>query len=404
MSDALLGLLNSDIPFRDVRIASQRDDVDVGDIGAEYMAIRTPEGWVNTTTIVTRADFDNLASGLVSGSGGDESRTAFAGTGMKAIERSIWLLPDPKKNPPGWKPQRLRASIVSCDGGEKQVMVLRRFGVPPASMEAQGLPMQLDQLLKRSSGLILVVGPTGTGKTTTVASMVSQINQSSNKHIVSIEDPIEYVHVAGKSTLSAREVGVDVRSFADGVREALRMAPDVIVVGEIRDKETLEAATRASESGHLVLATMHAPSCGQALRRVVAMFGTDTTSVASFANNLIAVVAQRLLPAKESRSVETDGKGMLASFADAKSSMAVKSYVLAYEVAMGGTKLIESMTSSVGLQGFDKRLREGQVDKHSIPMFETLKRLVEKNIVDSSVAIAITESNDDAKILLGLGK
>jgi Tfp pilus assembly pilus retraction ATPase PilT len=400
VASILLELLNSDLVFRDVRIASAPPDQP--DNSGEFIAIRTPEGWKNLKVKVTSAEFESLLKGMLA-TPSEGPRDIFKDAGQKAIEKSVWLNPDPAgRDPETWKSQRLRASVVGCDSGERRVMVLRRFSDAPKSLEAQGLPLQVEQMLNKTSGMVLVVGPTGTGKTTTLAAMVSQINHNSTKHIVIIEDPIEYTFEPDKSLITAREVGTDVVSFAAGVREALRMAPDVIVVGEIRDKETLEAATRASESGHLVLATMHAPSSGQALKKVMALFDGDLTAANSFASNLVGVIAQRLLPGLDSLDMDV-GEGLGEFLESTNGTTQIKKYVLAYEVVMSGPALVKLMSEDSGLNNFDNLLRDGRLDAGSLSMFEVMKRLVSQKRIDAGLAASFAITKEEANSLLVAG-
>jgi twitching motility protein PilT len=176
-------------------------------------------------------------------------------------------------------------------------------------LEEIGLPKIVETLLRRPRGMFLVTGPTGSGKTTTLAAMLNFINENYDKHIITVEDPIEYFHKHKKSLISQREVGIDVPSFAEALRRALRQDPDVILVGELRDLETIEAALRAAETGHLVFGTLHTSSAHGTVTRIVDQFPVDQQEQVriQLADSLIAVLSQALMPRQ-------DVRGMVAAF------------------------------------------------------------------------------------------
>ena len=177
------------------------------------------------------------------------------------------------------------------------------------SLEEIGLPPAVRSLLETPRGLILVAGPTGSGKTTTLASLLDAINTTRDSHIITIEDPIEYVHEHKLGIVNQREVGVDVSSFAEGLRRALRQDPDVILVGEMRDLETMETAITAAETGHLVFSTLHTTGAARTVDRIVDAFpSTQQEQIrVQLAANLKAVLSQILLPT-------LDGRGRVAAF------------------------------------------------------------------------------------------
>src|SRR5262249_44511880 len=148
-------------------------------------------------------------------------------------------------------------------------MVLRRIPSQFLTFEQIGMPDAIRRLITRPRGLILVTGPTGSGKTTSLATMINFVNENYDKHIITIEDPIEYYHTHKKATVNQREIGVDVPSFAEGIRRALRMDPDVILVGEMRDLETIHTALEAAETGHVVFATLHTSGAASTINRVI---------------------------------------------------------------------------------------------------------------------------------------
>lgn len=188
-------------------------------------------------------------------------------------------------------------------------MVLRQIPSKLMSLEDIGLPAQFKELLYRPRGMILVTGPTGSGKTTTLASMIDTINIERDCHIITAEDPIEYYHDHKQSIITQREIGVDVPNFAEALRRALRQDPDVVLVGEMRDLETMEAAISAAETGHLVFATLHTTGAARTVDRIVDAFPTNQQEQirTQLASSIVAVVSQLLL-------VRQDVPGRIAAF------------------------------------------------------------------------------------------
>lgn len=171
------------------------------------------------------------------------------------------------------------------------------------AIESLGMPNVLYTLADKPQGLILVTGPTGSGKSTTLASMIDYINSTASKHIITLEDPIEYVHTHKKSVINQREVGEDTRSFANGLRAALRQDPDVILVGEMRDLETISTAITAAETGHLVMATLHTSSAPTTIDRIIDVFPPHQQGQIriQLANVLQGIISQRLFVRKDSK-------------------------------------------------------------------------------------------------------
>jgi len=169
------------------------------------------------------------------------------------------------------------------------------------SIEELGLPLVLKDLAMKLRGLILVTGPTGSGKNTTLAAMVDYINENASRKIITIEDPIEYVHKHKKSLIVQREVGVDTHDFASGVKYALRQDPDVILIGEMRDLETISAAITAAETGHLVMTTLHTPDAPQTIDRIIDVFPPHQQNQirVQLSNVIQGVISQQLLPKKD---------------------------------------------------------------------------------------------------------
>ncbi len=176
-------------------------------------------------------------------------------------------------------------------------LVFREIPTIIKSLTELGAPSAISQLSRFKNGLILVVGPTGSGKTTTLAGLIDHINDHHPYHIVTIEDPVEFVHKSKKSLINQREIGNNTKSFANALRGALREDPDVILVGELRDVETIELALIAAETGHLVLATMHTSSAAQTINRIISVFNSDDKpSIRSMVSNSIrGVISQRLI-------------------------------------------------------------------------------------------------------------
>lgn len=176
-------------------------------------------------------------------------------------------------------------------------LVIRNITYDIPTLEELSLPSVLNDIIQHPNGIILVTGPTGSGKSTTIASLINNINQNYAKHIITIEDPVEYVYNCQKSIVSQRQVGVDTASFSDGIKYALRQDPDVIFIGEIRDRETMAAALKASETGHLVLTTLHTNDAVQTINRIVNMFEESSRSIVrkQLAETLRATIAQKLV-------------------------------------------------------------------------------------------------------------
>jgi twitching motility protein PilT len=179
-------------------------------------------------------------------------------------------------------------------------MVLRRIPNEFLTFEQIGMPEAIRRLIVRPRGLLLVTGPTGSGKTTSLASMTNFLNENYDRHIVTMEDPIEYYHTHKKSTVNQREIGVDVPDFPEAIRRALRMDPDVILVGEMRDLATIHAAIEAAETGHIVFATLHTSGAASTINRVIDVFPQDQQDQirTQLSVALMGVLSQALLPRK----------------------------------------------------------------------------------------------------------
>lgn len=190
---------------------------------------------------------------------------------------------------------RFRVNIFKQNG--RQAIVMRRLQSEIPTLDGLGLPPIFREIIKERTGIIFVTGATGSGKTTTLAAMLNEVNQTQRIHIVTLEDPIEFLHPHRNAIFHQRQLGKDFPDFARGLRAALRQAPKVILVGEIRDRETMEIALTASETGHLVFTTMHTINAGQTVNRILGMFGKDEEPLLRqrLADTLRYVVSQRLV-------------------------------------------------------------------------------------------------------------
>ena len=204
---------------------------------------------------------------------------------------------------PDFEDARFRVNIFRQRGDV--AMVIRAIKAKIPTFETLGLPPVLKDLIMRQRGLILVVGSTGSGKTTSLASMIDFRNENSTGHILTLEDPIEFIHRHKKSIVDQREVGIDTLSFDNGLKNAMRQAPDVILIGEIRDMEGMKQAMAYSETGHLCLATLHANNANQAIERVISFFPPEgkASLLLGLSLNLVAIVSQRLVPGTQTKRV-----------------------------------------------------------------------------------------------------
>jgi len=202
---------------------------------------------------------------------------------------------------------RFRVAVFRQRG--RLSLVLRLIPNELMTFEKIGLPKTIPGLCRRPQGLFLVTGPTGSGKTTTLASMINYINENLDRHIITVEEPIEYYHTHKKSIINQREVGIDVPTFAEAVRRSLRQDPDVILVGELRDLETMETAVRAAETGHLVFSTVHTTGCQGTITRIIDQFPVNQQEQmrVQLSTNLIAVLSQTLCR-------KAGGKGRVAGY------------------------------------------------------------------------------------------
>lgn len=193
---------------------------------------------------------------------------------------------------------RFRVNIFKQKGNVS--IALRIIATKIPELSSLGVPSVLKSMIQKKQGLFLVTGPTGSGKSTTLASMIDYLNRTKKTHIITLEDPIEYVHNHNMSVIDQREVGVDTESFSNGLRASLRQDPDIILVGELRDFDTISIALTAAETGHLVLGTLHTTSAAATIERIVDVFSPEQQSQirTQLAGALVGILAQRLLPTR----------------------------------------------------------------------------------------------------------
>jgi len=241
---------------------------------------------------------------------------------------------------------RLRANAFRGHGGYGMVLRLLPSGM--YTLEQLRLPLVVKDLLKRARGLILVTGPTGSGKSTTLASMINWINENQQGHIITIEDPIEYTHAHKQSLITQREVGEDLPSFAEGVRSALRQDPDVILIGEMRDLETIEAAVTAAETGHLVLGTLHTSGATRTIDRIIDAFPASARDQirAQLSTSLTAVISQCLLHTTDDRRVAAF-EVMIRTDGIAAKIREGKTFQLLTDIETGGARGMRTLDSDL---------------------------------------------------------
>ena len=246
-------------------------------------------------------------------------------------------------------------------------MVFRHVPVDIKSVDELSLPPVLKELALRPRGLIFVTGTVGSGKSTTLTAMVSEINKTANKNIITVEDPIEFLHHDEKSIINQREIGSDTSSFHEALRHILRQDPDVILIGEIRDALTMEIALMAADTGHLVLTTLHTVDATQTINRVISFFPPHQHQEIRYllAATLQSVVAQRLIPLKE-------GKGRVPAVEVMIVTSSIREYIIDPDKTPLISQAIREGVSSHGMQSFDQSLMKLLTDG-KISMEEALK-------------------------------
>ena len=272
---------------------------------------------------------------------------------------------------------RFRINILRQRGAHMIVMRVIPWSVP--TLEDLYLPPVIGEIAEMKHGLVIVTGAVGSGKSTTQAAMVGRINQRLKKHVVTLEDPIEYLHDDELSTVTQREVGVDTDSFRSGLRAALRQDADVILIGEMRDRETMETAIRAAELGQLVISTLHSPSALGALSQLISVFPEEERDIGRMrvADALRAVIAQKLLPRKNSDR-------LIPAVEIVRITGAIRDCILHGKPGEEILQLTEQGASAYGTQTFQQHLES----------------LVEMDLVEYDVAKAAATSPSDFELMM----
>ncbi len=257
---------------------------------------------------------------------------------------------------------RVRANVFKQRGSVGLVLRVINTDIPrPADLR---LPDAVTNFTKLERGLVIVTGATGSGKSTTLASLCNEINIARTKHIVTIEDPIEFLFTERRSIVTQREVGTDTNSFADAMRAAMREDPDVILLGEMRDPETIETALTAAETGHLVLSTMHAPAVAESIPRIITSFPPEAQASirGKLAQNLNGIIAQRLLPRKS-------GGGRVVACEVMTASARARELILDPLKVKDISDLVKKGTLAEGMLSFDSSLfdlyKKGEIDEET---------------------------------------
>ena len=263
------------------------------------------------------------------------------------------------------KVSRFRVNIFTQRGSCAIVMRVIPSTVP--DFQTLNLPPQLAEATELKQGIVLVTGPTGSGKSSTLAAFINKINEEKACHIITIEDPIEFIHKHKKATIHQRELYSDTPSFPAALRAALRQSPKVILVGEMRDKQTIETALEAAETGHLVFSTLHTIDAAKTVERIVGVFPMSDQHLmrARFAKSFGYIISQRLMPRR-------DGAGRVAAFEILKSTLRTREYV--HHGESEGKSLVDAMRdgSTEGMQCFD----------------DEIEKLLRTDIIDSETALS----------------
>jgi len=283
---------------------------------------------------------------------------------------------------------RFRVNVFSQRGSFSVILRVIPNEIPTVAQ--LGLPEQLNLIANERNGIVLVTGPTGSGKSTTLAALIKKINQEQPIHIITIEDPIEYLHPNDKATINQREVGTDTQTFALALRAALRQAPKVILVGEMRDQETISIALEASETGHLVLSTLHTIDAAKTIDRIVGVFpkNEERQIRTRFSQSFKWIVSQRLVP--------KIGGGRLAICEVLRSNSRTKEYV--QEGEREGKSLQDAMEAGglEGMQTFDQELErligEGRVDRELALSYATNRTNLQLRLDTQGDAAARSEA------------
>jgi len=254
----------------------------------------------------------------------------------------------------------------------------RMIPIEIPSLDAYGNPPIFKELIKKEKGLILVTGPTGSGKSTTLASMLNEINTTERRHILTIEDPVEFVHKNNKSLFSQRDVGSTTHSFADALKYALRQDPDVILIGEMRDKETIGAALTAAETGHLVFGTLHTNSAPGTINRIIDVFdGDEQPQVrAQLASSLVSVISQTLIP--------KIGKGKVAT-----------------QEILISNPAIQNLIREDKVHQLYSQMQLNQQETYMTTQTQQLMEFVKNNVITKENAIKYSNRTDELMKMMG---
>ncbi|MCH7623179.1 MAG: PilT/PilU family type 4a pilus ATPase, partial [Nitrospinae bacterium] len=271
---------------------------------------------------------------------------------------------------------RFRVNIFSQRGNYSTV--LRKLETRIPSIEDLKLPPQFGKVADEKNGLILVTGATGSGKSTTLAALLSKINDEKSIHIITLEDPVEFVHPHKKATFNQRELGSDFDAFSSGLRAALRQAPKVILVGEMRDRETVEIGMSASETGHLVMSTLHTVDAGQTINRIIGMFSKEEEQQIRIrlADTIRWIICQRLVPRV--------GGGRIALLEILSTSLRIKDVIINGESEGKTFYDILSSGEAYGMWTFDKHilklLMQGMITEETALAYASRKTIVARGI------------------------
>jgi twitching motility protein PilT len=275
------------------------------------------------------------------------------------------------------KISRFRVNVFTQRG--TCAIVMRVIPSATPDFKSLNLPEQLAETVDLRNGIVLVTGPTGSGKSSTLAAILNRINEEKASHVITIEDPIEFLHAHKRATIHQRELHSDTPSFALALRAALRQAPKVILVGEMRDKETIEVALEAAETGHLVFSTLHTTDASKTIERIIGVFPlSDQNTIRNrLAKAFRYIVSQRLIP-------RLDGKGRVAAFEILKSTMRTRDYVEKGEAE--GKSLLDAMRDgeTEGMQCFD-----GEIEK-----------LIRANVIDLETGVSYSTNAGNLRLLI----
>jgi twitching motility protein PilT len=273
---------------------------------------------------------------------------------------------------------RFRVNVFAQRGSFSVVLRVIPNKIP--TVEELGLPPQLNEITQERDGIVLVTGPTGSGKSTTLAAIINKMNREKSIHVITIEDPIEYLYPSMKATINQREVGADTETFALALRAALRQAPKVILVGEMRDVETISIALEASETGHLVLSTLHTIDASKTIDRIVGVFpkNEERQIRTRFSQSFKWIVSQRLVPKKSG--------GRMAVCEILRGTARTRDYIR--EGEKEGKSLVDAMEDGAleGMQTFDLEL----------------KRLIETGVLDHETALSYATNAPNLKLKLAM--